>query len=180
MKLKLATGDKIVHDEFGQGEVVSAVESLPGRFRVQFSDAIRIVQNTNNHIHLINGKVSAKVTRDRITDEVYANSSYARYDEKLRDGDISEVLESESELIDFLDALCIDRGIMKIGCNPSYEQEAIRQLTALGVPELVTYLQIGKKDGAEAHGFWINVFIPDPSVPEIDKRLRMFFNPRLL
>lgn len=180
MKIKFMAGDKIVHDEFGPGEILSAVESLPGRYRVQFLDTIRIIQNTNNHVHLINGVASAKVTRERISEEAHKSSAYSRYEPDLHDGDFADVLEIEPELVAFLDAFCIDRGIMKIDCNPSYEAEAVRQLKAAGAPELVRYLQIGKSGGEESHGFWINIYIPNPDVPDIDKRLRMFFNPRLL
>jgi hypothetical protein len=84
------------------------------------------------------------------------------------------------ELTKLLDDLCVNCGIMLIGCNPSYEQEAIRFLTSNGVAHLQKYLRIGKTAeelGAEAHGMWVNIFIPDPNVPDIDVELGVYFNP---
>jgi hypothetical protein len=75
-------------------------------------------------------------------------------------------------------------GSMKIGCNPSYEPEAIKILTNLGLPEYARFLRIGKtadeNQSGESHGMWTNIFIPDPQIPDIDVDLGVYFNPRRL
>jgi hypothetical protein len=178
-QIKLKVGDTVDHDEFGIGTVERQC-AKPGLFSINFGEESKLIPETSKNFITVNGKSLSVIKRQLVTEEAYEASKYSRYDHKLLDGDFADILPVEPELVEALDAICADRGTMKIGCNPSYEAQAIKQLTAAGTPELIPYLQIGKSDGEESHGFWINIFVPYPLIADIDTRLHMFFNPRLL
>lgn len=104
------------------------------------------------------------------------------YNKEVHSGVFSP--SSHPDLIENLDNHCINFGYMKFGCNPSYEDKAVKYLTELGYSDLAGYLQVGKSEeennGKESHGIWMNIFIPDPKIPDVDKLLHIYFNPRTL
>lgn len=177
-RIKLAVGDIVDHQEFGRGVVEREV--CAHTFDVVFEEGGKFIKEDSRNILSVNDTAPSVLKRRQISDEQYSVSRYGRYNPTLHKLPFSET--EYPELVQTLDAWCIEQGTMKIGCNPSYLESATKRLTTSGVPELVRYLHMGQgpEDGEEGHGLWVNIYIPDPKIDDLDNLLHVFFNPRAL